>query len=1791
MEIKTSEFFRNMKKLPPEGTEEFKQLIDWEVDKCTGGVTVNGVYFSGWLYWHLNHWWIRVDDVDKWGNDIRKPCLPDLRDNEWIRAEFLEQCRLSRKGYIEVGARQGGKDLLNSSLLYTATGEIEIGSCNVGDRIYDDSGELTTIKAKYPQGIKPVYKITLIDGRELMCGLDHNWFVRDNSRRKLVKKTTREMIKDYLMYRDSWEDRKNPYTFRYSIPTSKPVKYEEKQLPIEPYLLGLWLGDGSNHYSKITTVDKEIEDYIHIYAKNNNLSVTRDGDKTYIINGGDRRKSNKWNNLNTFDLKLKELGLYKAKKIPDIYLKSSVEQRIELLKGLMDTDGSCDITGSIEFSTTDEPLANTFEFLCRSLGIVVKKSTKQGTYRNKKGDKVLCKLVYRYILFTSIPVFKLERKLVNQRCKPKYEKFCSIINIEYMFDAETTCIEVDNKSHLFLTDGFTITHNSEMEASYFGMNSTLFSNTQNVIICGNDNDLSLLKDKVDFGLRHLWKGIAIPRLDKTWRLNQIRLGYKTPEGEDEIWSYIVIRNARDGNVTEVAAGTTAKTFIMDEVGKYPFAATFKAGEPAIKGRNGWRTVPILVGCLTEGNKVFTREGNLVDVKDLQQEDGILGFDKERQEVSPEDILHINPPQEKECYEIITNKGSRIECSYDHPILIKHRNKIETVNGKRRRKLEFIEAANLSKGNLLSLPDVIPLSGEKVMENPYFIGAIIGDGNYSGDRGIRFYNEDQEIWDYIDEIGKDYTIFKSYNTKKGRLYREACFKGGMQQLKDIGIYGQSKGSKDLPKDIHLYREPDVCDLLAGLFDTDGCVVSDGGKNNYIFLSSSSEKLIDSVKILLIRLGIHSNKCFRKPDKRDRKIKGKKGYYELGISDRQSVLRFIEKIHLKINRKQKKLLKLKEIFDKRSSKTDSNYEGLRFEKIKEIRPTGIKPVYNLTTSDTHTYLANGIVTHNTGGSFDNGKDAEDFFYNPESNNFEEIFDEVTGRKTGLFLSGLYRQDCKYVTNLYDWLKNEKGVKIKDGGRELRKIEIHVSDKQKAEEIIQKEREAAKKNPNHTLYLKQVMYYPLNVDECFLTSSENIFDRELIKRQKNRLAQQEYTGTPVILIPDENGKVTHEFTDMKPISHFPLQTGDSKDAPVVIYEFPVENPPYGLYTAGCLLPGEKVVTDRGLKNVENVTLDDKLISKDGNNVDIINLQRYLKKDEDIFTVKLSNSYRRTSFTKEHPIYVSDAYGNNAEPVIEDRFKFEFKEVKDVQVGQWIKVPNIYINENNFDINILWDSTNYRIDRTFNSPLYNVDFWWFIGLFLGDGWCESRNYKITVAFNNREHLHIVKFTEIVQRLFNRSVSKRIRGNSCELSFSCQQLNRFITLHFGKMSYGKHIPDWAKRIPEHLKYQLILGYLDSDGCIYHDKKRNYYSIEFVSINLELIEDVQDILFSLGYISSNTLLREKGRRKISNRTSVTKKTYHLRVGHNETIRFRKNFKNDDSHKLLKINMYNLPITVNSPKKGAFISSCKKYIYFKVKEIETSIYSGWVYNFECETNTFMCKNITTHNCDPYRQGQAKYSSSLGAVYIYKRMHSIVGEGFQDMFVASYVARPDKKDTWNEQARLLIKYYNARTLCENDDISFIEYMKSKGDAHYLEKQPEWLKEITPNTTIKRDYGLPRAAQKVRDFLHTTYKKYMEDVVYKETDEEGNVIREVLGVYKILDPLLLEETIAYDEKGNYDRVVAAELAIAQASKMDPIMGRIQETDARIEALYTRKTKISLFNQPASSFSRRKQKLFPNV
>lgn len=664
MEVKTSEFFKNIKRLPPPGTAEFQQLIDWEVEKCMGGITVNGVFISGWLYWHTNHWKIRIDKLDNHGNIVREEALPELRDNEWIRAEHLEACKQAKLGYIEVGARQTGK--------------------------------------------------------------------------------------------------------------------------------------------------------------------------------------------------------------------------------------------------------------------------------------------------------------------------------------------------------------SEAEASICGYHSVLFRNTQNVIVGGSDDDIALLKDKVDFGLKNVWEGIYIPRLDKTWRKNTIRLGYKDSKGDDEVWSYIIIRNVRDGHNTEGPAGVTAKSFVMDEIGKFSFAPAYEAAKPAFMSKFGMRAVPMLVG-------------------------------------------------------------------------------------------------------------------------------------------------------------------------------------------------------------------------------------------------------------------------------------------------------------------------------------------------------------------------------TGGAFEKGENAQRFFYNPEANGFLPVTDPLTGKKTGLFLSGIYRQDCKNLTTLADWLIKERGISAEDVS-ELEKIQFFEADKELATNKIEEERELKKKDPDQSEYLKVIMYHPLTPDECFMRNATGIFNITSATKQKRRIIDNNITSSRLFLEYDGE-TIVPQMTEKLPINEFPHNKNSDLDAPIQVWEHPVPNPPFGLYVAGV-----------------------------------------------------------------------------------------------------------------------------------------------------------------------------------------------------------------------------------------------------------------------------------------------------------------------------------------------------------------------------------------------------------DPYRHTSAKHSSSLGAVYIYKRIHDISGEGWQNRFVASYVARPDDKEKWNSQARLLIKWYNARTICENDEMSFIEYMKNKGDAMYLEKQPPWLKEVVPTTSVSREYGI-HSSDKIIEYRDSMLKKYTEDIMLKETDDKGSVIKEVPGMHYIPDSMLLEEMIKHDPSDkdfNADRIVAAGLALTLSAHLDPILIPSGKLDPRMKAYMDRSNKTSrtLFN-----------------
>ena len=439
--------------------------------------------------------------------------------------------------------------------------------------------------------------------------------------------------------------------------------------------------------------------------------------------------------------------------------------------------------------------------------------------------------------------------------------------------------------------------------------------------------------------------------------------------------------------------------------------------------------------------------------------------------------------------------------------------------------------------------------------------------------------------------------------------------------------------------------------------------------------------------------------------------------------------------------------------------------------------------------------------------------------------------------------------------------------------------------------------------------------------------------------------------------------------------------------IWEHPQEGHQYIL---GCLPPDEKVLTNNGLKNIQDVDLTDKLVSEKGDYVGILNKQIYPVINEDIFEITVDNTFRKTTFTKEHPLLVSKPIlkrnynKENKFYRFNERywdFNFNYTRTEEVEVGDWIKVPNIYKKEIDGVLDDKWViSKDIRKDFNIDSPLNDKDFWWFIGMWLGDGWLGKLNnsYSISICFDSKDEYYLNKTNELINRLFDRSPSFIDKGNNTfELVFNSKFLYYFILENFGQYSYGKKISEWVKFIPNEFKIELLKGYLASDGCWLKIEKNNKINskICFVSINLELLESIQDIIFSIGVISSLNKLRNAKEAYILGKLVNQKEAYNLCLANQDSLELIKLLNNDIlDPKLNRFNVDGFNIINNRTIKSCHFDKDKEFIYFRVKNINKNKFTGNVYNFECDTHTFMCHHITTHNCDVSR-GDGEDSSTI------------------------------------------------------------------------------------------------------------------------------------------------------------------------------------------------------------------------
>lgn len=493
MSLSTSpEFYVNMKNPPvwndlfgwEDQDDDVKQFFTEEAYKVKYGVTINGTFIPPWLYWHVNFFPVFQDLP----NGERVPAISRLRDNEWFFAEMYQRARQEKKGLGMFGTRRFGKALLDSELIYTPHGSKKIGFADIGDIIYGDDGNLTTIVGVYPQGFVDTYKVTFEDGRSVVCCGQHQWKVKYHGDYKVMS-TMGIIHSDFS---------------KMTIDMGDAVDFPERRWLISPQLMGSLVA-------------------------------------SFLCGATDR----------IFELSKKEMDdvIYSSKKQKELFISSFMKI-------------ACGIsTGDDRFKVVYKS-----EYI---ISFVRRIFWSMGYYCVMDGDDMY--------------ISKTHNRL-------------RISDIDYYGKYKATCIEVDNKSHQFLTTNFVVSHNTTIMSSLLQMNATMTIGLSHSVVGFSDSDLSNIGEYCEYGLDHVHPFFRINRTKTDWS-SGVTLGKRMSNGVRDIHAIISIANINMGRKTSTqkTAGLTPATAIFDEVGKGPIKKPYTAAMPSYDTPYGWRLSPILAG--------------------------------------------------------------------------------------------------------------------------------------------------------------------------------------------------------------------------------------------------------------------------------------------------------------------------------------------------------------------------------------------------------------------------------------------------------------------------------------------------------------------------------------------------------------------------------------------------------------------------------------------------------------------------------------------------------------------------------------------------------------------------------------------------------------------------------------------------------------------------------------------------------------------------------------------------------------------------------------------------------------------------------------------------------------------------------------------------------------------------------------------------------------------------------------------------------------------------------------------
>jgi deoxycytidine triphosphate deaminase len=439
-----------------------------------------------------------------------------LHPGEFVLGSTLERIRLPD----DLVARLEGKALALDTPIPTAQGWRTMGELERGDFVFDEDGFPVLVLAVTPPiERRPCREVVFSDGTSIVTDVDHQWrTISKNDRRHglhVSRIVTTGQIAETLRVQGE---------VNHHVPLAAAPWYPERNLPIDPYVLGVWLGDGTTAAAEITCADDEILE--EVAAAGYSVAPQRTRPHVYRVGGTGRTRcetTGRYMRNDSLSSTLRNLGVLGHKHVPPGYLHASIGQRQALLEGLMDTDGYVDEVGRCDLTTTKEDLVEPLFELIAGLGFRPKLARKRAVLDGRDiGPK------FELQFTPDRPVFRLPRKLARQKKRGRFHRFRGIVDVREVPSVPVRCIEVSSPNGMFLASrAFIPTHNSSL-----GRLGLLIHSTAGFIDPGWDGHVTLELSNVANLPVTIYPGMKIGQISFV----QLTEPAETPYGSGEIGS-------------------------------------------------------------------------------------------------------------------------------------------------------------------------------------------------------------------------------------------------------------------------------------------------------------------------------------------------------------------------------------------------------------------------------------------------------------------------------------------------------------------------------------------------------------------------------------------------------------------------------------------------------------------------------------------------------------------------------------------------------------------------------------------------------------------------------------------------------------------------------------------------------------------------------------------------------------------------------------------------------------------------------------------------------------------------------------------------------------------------------------------------------------------------------------------------------------------------------------------------------------------------------------------------------